>query len=174
MTLLLKQIFSFIKLLNSDKGTNQIAAGIACGMVLGFTPAFSLQTILILFCLFFFRIQMGAAFIMAFFFKFIAFALDPVFDWVGIQVLSANGLQALWTTLFHMPIIPLTRFNNSIVMGSGVVAFVLAPLVFVISKKLVLSYRAKVVARFEKTKFWKLIKATRFYQWYAKWEELRG
>ena len=42
MTILLKQVFAFLKLLNSDKGSNQISAGIACGMILGFTPAFSI------------------------------------------------------------------------------------------------------------------------------------
>ncbi len=174
MTLLLKQIFGFIKLLNSDKGTNQIAAGLACGFVLGLTPVFSLQTILIILCLFFFRIQMGAAFIAAFFFKFGAFLLDPVFDWVGSQVLSANSLKGLWTTLYHLPVVPFTRFNNSIVMGSGVVALALLPVVFILAKKFVIAYRAKIVSKFEDTKFWKVVKATRFYQWYVKWEEFRG
>ena len=39
MTLLLKQLFAFLKVLNSDTGENQVAAGIACGLILGFAPA---------------------------------------------------------------------------------------------------------------------------------------
>ena len=174
MGLILKQIFQFIKLLNSDTATNQIAAGMAMGFILGMTPAFSLQTLLVFACIFLFRIQMGAAFITAFFFKFAAFLLDPLFDQVGAAVLSMEGLKALFTTLYNMPIIPFTRFNNTIVMGSGVVSIALAPVVFILAKILVKKYREKVVAKFQESKLWKAVKATSFYKWYYKYDELYG
>ena len=41
MTLILKQMFSLLKLLNSETGTNQIAAGVALGFIMGMAPAFS-------------------------------------------------------------------------------------------------------------------------------------
>ncbi|MFH0934944.1 MAG: hypothetical protein V1879_07035 [Pseudomonadota bacterium] len=47
MTLLLKQLFALIRLLNSDTGSNQIAAGVACGLILGFAPMLSLQALLV-------------------------------------------------------------------------------------------------------------------------------
>ena len=56
MVFLLKQIFGFVKLLNSETGHIQIAAGIACGLILGFAPVFSLQTLLVIFLLFFFSL----------------------------------------------------------------------------------------------------------------------
>src|SRR3989344_3974213 len=130
MGLLLKQLFQFIKLLNSDTGTNQIAAGIAAGFILGMTPALSLQTILVFFCIFFFRIQIGAAFVSAFFFKFIAFILDPVFHDLGFWFLNLPSLQSTFTSLYNMPIVPFTRFNNTIVMGSGVLSIILSPFVY--------------------------------------------
>ena len=71
MTLLLKQLFSLINLLNSDTGVNQIAAGFACGLILGFAPVLSLQALLVFICIFLFRIQLGAALLSAFFFAFI-------------------------------------------------------------------------------------------------------
>jgi uncharacterized protein (TIGR03546 family) len=174
MTLLLKQLFSLIKLLNSDKGTHQIATGVVAGMILGFSPMLSLQSLLVFVCLFFFRIQIGAAFTTAFFFAIPAFLLDPVFHVIGSAILEIESLKEPFTTLYNMPIVPLTRFNNSVVMGAGVTAIVLAPVTFVASKKLIAAYRDKVVARFEKTKFWKAVKATAFYQWYVKYEELSG
>lgn len=172
MTFLLKQIFAFIKLLNSDTGTNQIAAGIACGLILGFSPVFSLQTVLVIFLLFFFRIQIGAATMSAVGFKLIAYIIDPAADIVGQKVLEKESLLPLFTTMYNMPIIPFTRFHNSIVMGSGIVAIILAPFVFFLSKMLVNKYREKVLAKFKETKFWKFVKATSFYKWYAKYEEL--
>jgi uncharacterized protein (TIGR03546 family) len=72
MTLILKQLFAFFKLLNSDTGHNQLSAGLACGIILGFSPFISLQTLFVLMLIFFFRIQMGAAFLAAFFFKFVS------------------------------------------------------------------------------------------------------
>ncbi len=174
MTLLLKQIFAFIKLLNSDQGTNQIAAGIACGLILGFAPAFSLQTLFVIFCLFFFRIQIGAATLAAFFFAFPAYLFDPVFHKIGVMILEQDGLKPLFTTLYNMPIVPFTKFYNSVVMGAGVTSLVLAPFVFILSKYLVIKYRVTVVARFRETKFWKLVKATSFYKWYVKYDQIYG
>ncbi|MBK23189.1 MAG: TIGR03546 family protein [Halobacteriovorax sp.] len=172
MTLLLKQIFGFLKLLNSDTGTNQLAAGVAAGFVLGMTPAFSLQTITIILLILFFRIQVGAALLGAFFFAFPAYLLDPVFNSVGSSLLESEGLKSLWTSLYNMPIIPYTRFYNSLVMGSGVVAFALSPFVFIGSKILIQKYRVVVVERFKETKFWKAVKATALFKWYAKYDSL--
>lgn len=174
MTLILKQLFSLIKLLNSDKGTNQIATGVVAGMILGFSPALSLQSALVFICLFFFRIQIGAAFTTAFFFAIPAFLLDPVFHYIGSAILETESLRPTFTTLYHLPIVPLTRFNNSVVMGAGVVAIALAPVVFYGAKYLIAAYRDKVVVRFEQTKVWKAVKATAFYQWYVKYEEMSG
>ncbi|MCB9025388.1 MAG: TIGR03546 family protein [Bdellovibrionaceae bacterium] len=174
MGLIFKQIFQFIKLLNSDTATNQIAAGIAMGFVLGMTPAFSLQTLVVFICIFLFRIQMGAAFLSAFFFKFAAYLLDPLFDQVGAIVLSQEGLKPIFTTLYNMPIIPFTRFNNTIVMGSGVVTLASFPVVFILARILVSKYRQKVVEKFKESKLWKAVKATSLYKWYYKYDELYG
>lgn len=174
MTLLFRQLFNFLKMLNSETGHNQIAAGIACGFVLGMTPALSLQTLLVFLVVFFFRVQFGAAMIAAFFFKFIAFLLDPAFHAVGSSVLEMPALQGLFTSLYNMPIVPLTRFNNTIVMGSGVVTILAFPFVFLVSRAMILKYRATVLARFQQTKFWKAVKATSLYEWYYKYDKLYG
>lgn len=172
MTLLLKQIFQLLKLLNSDTGTNQIAAGIAVGFILGMSPAFSLQAIIIVILMLLFRIQVGAALVSAFFFKFIAYALDPAFDALGTQVLEMEALRTLFTTLYNLPIIPFTRFNNSIVMGAGIIGFALSPLIFVFSRIFVQKYRKNVVERFQDSKLWKMLKATSLYKWYYKYDKL--
>ena len=174
MTLILKQFFSFLKLLNSDTGTNQIAAGIACGLILGFAPVFSLQTILVVLVLFFFRVQIGAATLAAFGFKFIAWILDPVSNALGQKILEMDSLKGIFTELYNMPILPFTRFYNSLVMGAGVLSILLAVPVYFLAKILVLRYRTSVLERYRNTKFWKFVKATAFYGWYAKYEELFG
>ena len=174
MGLLLKQIFAFLKLLNSETGTNQIAAGLAAGFVLGMTPFFSLQSLLIFICMLVFRIQIGAVFLSAFFFSFVAYILDPIFHKAGSVILEMNSLKPLFTTMYNLPIVPMTRFNNTIVMGSGVVAILLTPIIYLVSKSLVIRYRRTVVDRFKQTKFWKAVQATSLYKWYYSYDNLYG
>lgn len=173
MGLILKQLFAFIKLLNSDTGNISLAMGMTCGFILGMTPALSLHSLLIFLILFFFRIQVGAALLMTFFFKFAAYLLDPLFDVVGRKVLEMESLQGFFTSLYNMPIIPYTRFNNSIVMGSAVVTIALSPIVFILSQYFIIKYREQVVARFINTKFWKAMQATKIYQWYYKLDQYK-
>ncbi len=173
MGLILKQLFSFIKLLNSDTGNISLALGMTCGFILGMTPVLSLHSLLIFLILFIFRIQIGAALITAFFFKFIAYLMDPAFHFVGSKVLELESLQGILTQLYNMPIIPYTRFNNSIVMGSAVVTFALAPFVYILSSIFISKYREIVVARFKTTKVWKAVEATKFYQWYYKYDQYK-
>lgn len=174
MTLILKQLFAFLKMLNSETGHNQIAAGIAAGFVLGMTPMMSLQALLVFICIFFFRIQAGAAFLAAFFFAFVAWLLDPIFNAVGSAVLETEALHSLFTAMYNMPLVPLTRFNNSVVMGSGVVTLVLSPVVFFLSRFLILKYRIAVVEKLKQTKFWKALQATSLYKWYYSYDKLYG
>ncbi|MBI2520679.1 MAG: TIGR03546 family protein [Bdellovibrio sp.] len=172
MTLMLKQIFAFIKLLNSETGTNQIAAGVALGFILGMAPGFSLQTILVLLLALFFRVQFGAAGLSAFFFKFIAWLFDPLFDRFGRVILDMDSLHSTLTWAYNLPIVPFTKFYNSVVMGSGVLSILLFPLVFLLTRMLVLKYRELIVAKIKDTKLWKALKATSLFQWYEKYDRL--
>lgn len=174
MTLLLKQLFGFFRLLNSDTGTNQLAAGLAAGIILGFSPMLSLQSIIVLFIIFFFRIQIGAAFLSAFFFKFVAFMVDPASDVLGQWFLELPALRPAFIELYNMPIIPFTRFNNSIIMGSAIVALILVIPAFFVFKIGIIKYRASFVARFRDSKIWKAWSATTIYKWYTKYQDLYG
>ncbi len=174
MSILLQQIFNFFNLLNSETGHNQIAAGIAMGFVLGLSPTLSLQTLLVFLLIFLFRVQVGAAFLSAFFFKFVGYLLDPVADPLGRWVLELPQLRPVYIELYNMPIIPLTRFNNSVVMGSGVLALTLFPFLFFVSRMLILKYRTSIVAKFKDTKFWKAFAATSLYKWYNTYQSLYG
>jgi len=174
MTLMMKQLFALFRLLNSDTGTNQIAAGVACGMILGFAPMLSLQGLLVFLCMFLFRIQIGAALTSAVFFAMVAWLFDPVSHAVGAAILETASLQPLFTTLYNLPLVPLTRFNNSVVMGAGVISLLLAPLVYFGSKRLIVVYRVQVVARFKSSPFWKLWGGTTFFKWYSTYEKLHG
>ncbi len=85
-----------------------------------------------------------------------------------------EALSGIFTTLYNMPLIPFTRFNNTIVMGGGIFGIVLAPIMYYVFKFLVSKYRKAILERFQQTKFWKAVKATSFYKWYMKYDEYFG
>jgi uncharacterized protein (TIGR03546 family) len=172
VTLIIKQFINFIKLLNSETGTNQIASGLALGLLMGFAPFFSIQTLLFIFLIFIFRVQIGAAFFSAFIFKFLAYLLDPMFDSVGRYMLELPALRSLFTAMWNIPLVPLTRFNNSIVMGSMLISLVLFIPAFFLFRFLVLKYRELIFSRFKQSKFWKILSASKFYFWYQKYSQL--
>jgi len=172
MTLILKQIFSLLKMINSETGTNQIAAGIAFGFILGMAPGFSLQTLMVILLALFFRVQFGAVFVAAFFFKFIAWPFDPLFDHIGRSVLEADSLQVILTSAYNLPILPFTKFYNSVVMGSGVLSILLFPVIFFLTRIMIAKYREKVIARIQGTKIFKAMQATSLFKWYAKYDKL--
>jgi uncharacterized protein (TIGR03546 family) len=109
-----------------------------------------------------------------FFFKLIAFTIDPLADAVGRYFLEMASLRDLYIQLYNMPLVPLTRFNNSIVMGSGIIGFILAPIAFFIFKFLILKYREQVLSRIQTTRIFKAMAATKLYQWYSTYESLYG
>ena len=170
MGLILKQLFSFIRLLNSETGNLSLAAGLTCGFILGMTPSLSLHSLFLFALMFIFRIQIGAAFVSAFFFKFAAYLLDPLFDELGRMALEMKSFEAFYTTLYNLPLVPYTRFNNSIVMGSGILTFLLSPLIFMISLFVIKKYRSLILKRFKDSKFWKALEATKIYQWYDQYQ----
>ncbi len=58
-------------------------------------------------------------------------------------------------------------------MGSGVITFLLSPLMFILSVFLIKKYRQLVVEKFKQTAFWKAVEATKFYQWYYKYDSYK-
>ncbi len=53
--------------------------------------------------------------------------LDAGIHALGLKVLREPSLSGLWTQMYNAPVIPWMRFNNSMVMGATVLAFVLLP-----------------------------------------------
>ena len=172
MDIFTRNIFNLFRVLHSETGSHQLASGICAGMILGLTPFFSLQSLLVFIAIIFFRVQFGAAMVATFFFSLIAFVLDPLFNSVGHFFLESETLFPLWTSLYNIPFLPLTRFNHTIVLGSGIIAVILIPLVYWLSLNLIKRYRLVVVSRFKASGFFKVVKGSKIYGAYQKWHNL--
>lgn len=174
MTLVFRQLFNLVYLLNSERGSRSIAAGIAAGMILGFSPVMSLQSILVAVVIFVFRIQFGAAVVSMFFFKLISPLLVDLFDLVGEFVLGLAVLEPVYVLLYNLPLVPYTRFYNTVVMGAGVLSVLLVYPVYKVALKLTERYRQVVLARLKDSRLWTLWKSSTLYKWYQKYESMMG
>ncbi len=164
---MLGMLAKLLKALNSEASPAQVSFGFVAGMIVGLTPAWSLHNALLVLLVFAFRVNLSAFFLSGLVFSGIAYLVDPLMDRLGEAMLSASGLNALWTTMYNSDIWRLAHFNNTLTLGSLASALVLAVPFFFLSKFLVVKYRAHVLAWVRKTKIMRLLKASRFYRLYA-------
>lgn len=171
----LKLVRDFISILREGQTPRQIAGGFALGSLLGFSPMLTLQGVLIWLVVLVLDVNLSSVLVSVTIFSLIAYLLDPVFHAIGYALLVKVGaLQGFWTSLYNAPIAPLTRFNNTIVMGSLAFAVVCFAPVYFGMKRFVVSYRTHVLGHLERWKVYRVLKQSTLIQWYRRIRDLRG
>ncbi|EGO64600.1 TIGR03546 family protein [Acetonema longum] len=162
-------IFRTFKILHSGNEPKHMAGGFALGSIIGLTPALSLQTLLVYCLILLVNVNIGAAFFSIFVFSCFAYLLDPLFHAIGYFLLvKVEFLTPVWTYLYNIPIAPLTRFYNTVVLGSLVVSLVLFCPVYLVFTKFVVYYQKHWAQRVEKLKIVQWVRANTLFQWYEK------
>lgn len=162
----LKLLQSMVKALNSEGRPGQVAAGIALGACLGLTPLLNLHNLVIVMIAMVVNVSLAGFSLGWTLFVPFGFLLDPLFDVIGEKLLSAPSLAGLWTWCANTPVISLSNFNNTIVLGSVVfwlIAYV--PLYFAL-KAAITKYRAHVYERLKKTRAFQAVQASQLYRVY--------
>ena len=168
MLTLLKLLQSLVKTLHSEGTPGQVAAGIALGSVLGLTPLVNVHNLLIAAIILVLNVSVGGAMLGWALFLPLGFALDPVFDRIGHQLLlETPALTPMWTAWFNTPVLPYTSFNNTIVLGSFVAWLVLAVPVFFAARYAVMRYRATWGERVRRSRFYNAVTASKAYNVYT-------
>ena len=88
--------------------------------------------------------------------------------------MNVAGLKGFWTQLYNTPIVPYTRFNNTIVLGSFVLGFLLLVPTYMAARIGVETYRTKLRERIKNSGFMKALTASTFYKYYLTFRDLRG
>src|SRR2546422_11192500 len=166
MFALIKLIQSLFGALHSEGTEGQLAAGIVLGSCLGLTPLLNLHNAVIFAALVLLNVSFAAGMLGWALFVPIGFLLDPLFDWIGHQLLLAESLRGLWTSLYNTPIVPLTNFNNTVVLGSLVFALLFAVPLFFVVRWAVARYRVTVGERVRQSKFYRAVTASKVYNVY--------
>lgn len=165
--LVLKLIQALVKALHSEGTPGQVAAGLALGSILGLTPLMNLHNAVVFGLIVILNVSFPGAMLGWALFVPIGFLLDPLFDRLGrLLLLETPALTPLWTSLYNTPVLPLTNFNNTVVLGSLVCALVfLAPLFFA-GRLGVARYRATVGERIRRSSHYKAVTASKLYNLY--------
>lgn len=138
---MIKGIAQFIAALNGNLKRSQIAAGFAWGLLFGLVPAGNFFWIVFFIISFFFRHHHGSKLLVMALVKVLFFATAPLTDALGWELLHQERLQELFTTMYNMPFVPFTAFNNTLVAGGLAAGIALWIPVYLIIRALVPVYR---------------------------------
>jgi uncharacterized protein (TIGR03546 family) len=168
-------IKSFINIFREGQTPAQVAGGFALGSLIGFSPMLTLQGVIVWLVILLLDVNIAAALLALTLCKLVAYLIDPLFHSLGYFVLVNVGfLQGFWTTLYNAPVAPLTRFNNTVVMGSFLFAAVCFIPVYIGMKRAVVAYRTHIHSRFERWKVYKAIDKSKLVNYYRRIRDWKG
>jgi len=154
---MIKKIAKFIKALNGNLGKDQIAAGFAWGLLLGLIPAGSFFWIVFFVVSFFFKHHHWSKILFMTLIKVFLGLINPLLDMAGWEILHLAFLQQFLTFLYNIPLVPLTRFNNTLVAGALVCGLLLWVPVFLLTRPLIPLCRNAVFPKIRDSKIFKTI-----------------
>ncbi len=173
--IILKLLSKLVKLLRAGDNPSQIAWGFVLGMTIGLVSLKSLLAAFLILLLIVLNVNITAAIFSALLFRAIAYFAAPLFHTLGYWLLvEAKALRDVWEFLYNTPLVPYTRFNNTVLMGSLVISTVIFYPVFTGVKLLLLNYRKRYAHRVRAWKVMKILGGSKFVKWFAKVRNLGG
>lgn len=171
---MLATLAKLLKALNSETSPWALAAGIAFGMVAGFTPLFSVHNLVVLFIVLAFRVNLSFFLLSLAFCSGLAYLLDPLFHAVGESLLTTEALLPMWQALYEMPLARLAQFNHTITLGSLTVSLALLIPFLLVAYFVVANYRTHIQLRLSRLPLVSVIKGTKFWSLYQKATRIKG
>jgi uncharacterized protein (TIGR03546 family) len=142
-----KWIATLIVAINANNRAGEVAAGVTFALLLALIPSGNLLWFLLFLITFFLKINLGAEFLFLALFKLLAPLTDGLLHRLGLLVLDRPMLADLFTKAYNLPLLPLSRFNNTVVMGGLIAGIVLWLPVFLLFRRLVILYRRRLRER---------------------------
>jgi uncharacterized protein (TIGR03546 family) len=161
---MIKAIARLIVALNGNVKRSQLAAGFAWGVLLGLVPAGNFFWIVLFIVSFFFKHNHASKMVVMLAIKLFSPLLMVPVDMLGWGILNMDRLRPLFITLYNMPFVPFTRFNNTLVAGGLVGGIVLWLPVFVLGSVLVAVYRNTIGPALRKVKLFQIIAKMPFFK----------
>jgi uncharacterized protein (TIGR03546 family) len=136
-----KWIATLIVAINANNRAGEIAAGISFALLLALIPTGNLLWFALFVITMLLKINFAALLLFLALFKLLVPLADGLLHRLGLLVLSLPLLSDFFSTGYNLPLLPLTRFNNTVVMGGLVAGLLLWVPVFLLFRRLVVAYR---------------------------------
>ncbi len=162
--MIIRLVAKLIALLNSNKRAAEVGAAVAFGFWIACVPATNLLFALLVLVVVLVKVNLGMAIVSSLGFSIFISALDPLAMRLGEAILRSPALTDLFTRFAAMPIVPWTRFNDTLVMGTLVGGAILFVPITLLAAMLVRLYRKHIHARIANSKLVKAFMATPFAQ----------
>ena len=136
-----KWIASLIVAVNANNRTGEIAAGVSFALLLALVPSGNLLWFTVFVITFLLKINLAGELLFLALFKLLVPLADGLLHRLGVLVLTQPILAGGFTYAYNLPVLPLSRFNNTVVMGGLVAGLLLWIPVFLLFRWLVILYR---------------------------------
>lgn len=146
-----------------------VAAGFALGAALGLTPKGNLMTAVFLVLFFFLRVDKPVALASALLFTPLGYLVDGPAHGLGLFLLKFSALQPVWTFLYGLPLVPLTKFNNTVVLGNLAIGLILFAPLYLGFVRFVYFYRERYKPLVDQWKVVRWVKGLYFWRLYEEW-----
>lgn len=153
-----RQIQKLITALNSNSRIPEIALGLTLGISLGLLPFNIILSGLLILAVIIIRCNVAAVFLGLLIGNISGTAVDPIAKKLGYIVLTLKPLTPFWTTLYNLPIVPLSRFNHSHIGGMLILLIIGFYPIYKLMSYLVAYYRTHLQERIKKSKIYKTLK----------------
>lgn len=164
---MLKPIFALLDLIRLESSPLQVSLAIVLGAFFAVTPVLTPQFALAFMVLCVVRLNLLATLLSFIFFWLLAMPLQGFFSDIGRHLLVLTPtLRRLWAGLYHWPVFPFTEFNNTIVLGSGVVFTLLSVPLFLTSYFLYRIYAPGVFLRIQQSRAGLSVRASLLFRRY--------
>jgi uncharacterized protein (TIGR03546 family) len=114
----------------ASNAPGQLAAGFTLGMMIGLVPKGNLIALSLCVLLFSIRCNKGLGLVAAIAFTFVGPWTDPFAHRLGLAALNFQPLEAMYASVFNLPLGPWLGLNNTVVVGSLVMGLYAAYPVF--------------------------------------------
>lgn len=118
LSFLLRPVRFLFRALIDQDSPKQLAWGFALGAMIGLIPKGNLLAIGLMTAVCACRVNLASVGLGAFVFSWIGVLTDPLTHRWGLHLLQQESLHSTWVYLYDLPVVPWTRFNNTVVLGS--------------------------------------------------------
>lgn len=155
--LVLRPLRFFARAIVDQDSPRQLALGFALGMVVGLVPKGNLIAMSLLVIVGASRVNLGTTMLGTFVFSWVGMLLDPVSHELGLWLLTQESLSGVWTWFYNQPVVPWTRFNNTVVLGSFLLGWALFYPVYRLMESRFTVWQPKLAERFQKFKLTQIL-----------------